>query len=173
MRHRPDRETTCCFTGHRPEKLPWGEDEDDPRCVALKARIRLELEEAYRAGYRHFICGMARGADFYFCEAALALRDERSGITVEAAIPCEEQAARWPRRDQERYFYLVGHCDQETMLQRAYDRSCMMQRNRYMVDRSARLIAVYDGMLGGTMYTVTYAMKQELDVVFLDPEETN
>ena len=49
-----DRAHTCCFTGHRPEKLPWREDESDPRCLALKARLRRELEEAYRQGFRHF-----------------------------------------------------------------------------------------------------------------------
>ena len=37
-----------------------------------------------------------------------------------------------------------------------------------MVDRSARLIAVYSGMLGGTMYTLTYAMRQGLETVILD-----
>ena len=47
----------------------------------------------------------------------------------------------------------------------------MLRRNRYMVDRSSRLIAVYDGMLGGTMYTLTYAMKQGLDIITLDPAE--
>ena len=167
-----DCDTTCCFTGHRPEKLPWRNREEDPRCLALKARIERELEEAYRAGYRHFICGMAKGADFYFCEAALALRDRRAGVTVEAAIPCEEQCARWSEGARNRYFDLVGHCDRETMVQRHYDRGCMLRRNRYMVDRSSRLIAVYDGLLlGGTMYTVSYAMKQGLKVVLLDPEE--
>ena len=114
---------------------------------------------------------MAQGADFYFCEAAFALRDRRSGVTVEAAIPCEEQAARWRERDRARYFDLVGHCDFETMVQRSYDRGCMLRRNRYMVDRSSRLIAVYDGMLGGTMYTLAYAMKQGLDIITLDPAE--
>ena len=34
-----DREHTCCFTGHRPDKLPWGTDERDPRCTALKRRL--------------------------------------------------------------------------------------------------------------------------------------
>ena len=115
-----DCDTTCCFTGHRPEKLPWRNREEDPRCLALKARIERELEEAYRAGYRHFICGMAQGADFYFCEAALALRDRRAGVTVEAAIPCEEQCARWSEGARNRYFDLVGHCDRETMVQRHY-----------------------------------------------------
>ena len=126
-----DREHTCCFTGHRPEKLPWGYDERDPRCLALKARLDRAVEEAWEKGMRHFICGMAQGADFYFCEAALALRARRPGVTVEAAIPCEEQAARWPEADRERYFRLVEQCDYETMVQRHYDRGCMLRRNRY------------------------------------------
>ena len=33
------------------------------------------LEDCYRQGYRHFICGMAQGADMYFGEAVLALRE--------------------------------------------------------------------------------------------------
>ena len=137
-----NRETTCCFTGHRPEKLPWREDEGDPRCLELKARLAGAVEAAYEKGMRHFLCGMARGADFYCCEAALALR--------------------------ERWFSLVERCDNETMLQHHYDRGCMLRRNRYLVDHSAMLIAVYDGMLGGTMYTISYAMKRGLDVVTLD-----
>ena len=26
-------EKTCCFTGHRPEKLPWRDNERDPPCL--------------------------------------------------------------------------------------------------------------------------------------------
>ena len=36
------REQSCCFTGHRPDKLPWGENESDPRCLALKRRLEEE-----------------------------------------------------------------------------------------------------------------------------------
>ena len=165
-----ERESTCCFTGHRPDKLPWRDDEKDPRCVALKERLTAAVEEAYDRGMRHFICGMARGADFYFCEAALALRDRRSGVTVEAALPCEEQAARWKERDRNRYFSLVAQCDYETMVQHHYDKGCMLRRDRYMVDRSAMIIAVYGGVLGGTMYTLAYAMKKGLEVNVLDVE---
>ena len=82
-----DRATTCCFTGHRPNKLPWGEDERAPRCLALKARLAELLEDCYRQGYRHFICGMAQGADMYFGEAVLALREKHPDVTLEAAIP--------------------------------------------------------------------------------------
>jgi uncharacterized phage-like protein YoqJ len=136
--------------------------------VALKNAIARELDEAYRKGYRHFICGMAQGSDFYFCEAAQDLRDRRPGVTVEAAIPCEGQADRWAERDRERYLRLVGLCDFETVVQHQYDRGCMLRRNRYMVDRSALLIAAFDGSMGGTMYTITYAMRHGVDVVTLD-----
>ena len=165
-----ERESTCCFTGHRPDKLPWRDDEKDPRCVALKERLTAAVEEAYDKGMRHFICGMARGADFYFCEAVLALRERRPGVTVEAALPCEEQAARWKERDRNRYFGLVAQCDYETMVQHHYDKGCMLRRDRYMVDRSAMIIAVYGGVLGGTMYTLAYAMKKGLEVNILDVE---
>lgn len=162
------REHTCCFTGHRPEKLPWGTDESDQRCLDLKRRIAAALEDAYQKGMRHFICGMALGADHYFCEAALDLRHRYPGVTVEAAIPCEEQASRWREEDRNRYFALVKACDFETMVQHHYDRGCMLRRNRYMVDHSSMLIAAHDGLLGGTMYTLTYAMKKELEIVILE-----
>ena len=45
-----DERHTCCFTGHRPDKLPWGTREEDPRCVALKGRIAAALEEEYAGG---------------------------------------------------------------------------------------------------------------------------
>ena len=163
-----NRETTCSFTGHRPEKLPWRGDESDPRCLALKERLAAAVEDAYDKGMRHFLCGMARGADFYFCDAVLELRERRSGVTLEAVIPCEEQAARWSERERERWFSLVERCDGETMLQHHYDKDCMLRRNRYLVDHSSMLIAVYDGMLGGTMYTLSYAMKRGLETVILE-----
>ena len=163
-----NRETTCSFTGHRPEKLPWRGDESDPRCLVLKERLAAAVEDAYDKGMRHFMCGMARGADFYFCDAVLELRERRSGVTLEAVIPCEEQAARWSERERERWFSLVERCDGETMLQHHYDKGCMLRRNRYLVDHSSMLIAVYGGMLGGTMYTLSYAMKRGLETVILE-----
>ena len=163
-----NRETTCSFTGHRPEKLPWRGDESDPRCLALKERLAAAVKDAYDKGMRHFMCGMARGADFYFCDAVLELRERRGGVTLEAVIPCEEQAARWSERERERWFSLVERCDGETMLQHHYDKGCMLRRNRYLVDHSSMLIAVYDGMLGGTMYTLSYAMKRGLETVILE-----
>ena len=167
-----DRAHTCCFTGHRPDKLPWGGDESDPRCAQLQRRLEGALERAYEAGYRHFICGMARGSDLYFCRAALALRERCPGVTVEGAVPCQGQPDSWPPAEREEYERLLERCDYETMVQHHYDRWCMMRRNRYMVDRSSRIIAVYDGVpKGGTAQTLAYALRRGLTADILSVEE--
>jgi len=164
----PGKEQTCCFTGHRPSRLPWKNNEKDPDCIRLKERITEELELLYRDGVRHFMTGMAQGADMYFAEAVLALRERRKDITLEAAIPCRSQADARGEVEQKRYRSIVERCDMETLVQREYSRDCMLRRNRYMVERSRYLLAVYDGMgSGGTMYTLNYAMNRDMETRIL------
>ena len=161
----------CCFTGHRPGKLPWKEDEWDQRCIALKERIMVLLREAYRQGCRHFITGMARGIDTYCCEAVLRLRREREDVVLEAAIPCQTQAQGWKTRDRERYRRLLAQCDLKTLIQPDYTPGCMLRRDRYMVQRADYVIGVYDGVSsGGTRQTLAYALgqKREVFVISLD-----
>ena len=167
------RKITCCFTGHRPSKLPWGEDERDPRCMALKKALLQEVELAYGKGYRHFICGMALGCDFYFCEAVLELREKYPDVRVEAAVPCSTQADGWSQENRDRYGRLLDCCDWETLVQHHYDPGCMLRRNRYMVDHSSLLIAVYDGMPGGTQNTLAYAMRAGLETKILNLDQSD
>ena len=163
-----DAEHTCCFTGHRPAKLPWGYDEGDPRCLALKAAIARELEGLYRRGCRHFLSGMAQGCDLYFAEAVLALRRLHPDVTLEGAVPFAGQAQRWPEGERARWRAILDACDLETVVQERYDRFCMHRRDRYLVDRSRHILAAYDGSPGGTRYTLNYAMDQGLDILLLD-----
>jgi len=161
------RETSCCFTGHRPGKLPWGYCEEDPRCLALKRRIADAAEAACAEGFRHFLCGMALGCDLYFCEIVLALRERYPDITVEAAIPCPTQADAWSPAQRARYRRLVDACDFETVVSAGYTPYCMQRRDRYMVDHSSLLIAAFDGTPGGTQYTMQYAMSRGVSIVDL------
>ena len=102
-----EREKTCCFTGHRPQKLPWGMNEKDPRCLALKLELAARLEALAELGYRRFICGMALGCDMYFAEAVLALRDRVPDVRLEAAVPFGDQPGRWNAEQRRRYNRLI------------------------------------------------------------------
>ena len=160
----PARQESCCFTGHRPAKLPWGYNENDPRCRRLKRTLFDTLEAVYESGFHRFICGMAQGCDLYFCEAVLALRERYPEVTVEAAIPCPTQADAWPEAERRRYRELVAKCDMETMVSDTYSSACMQRRDRYMVDHAMLLIAAFDGTAGGTRYTVEYALRRGIEI---------
>ena len=166
-----DRERSCCFTGHRPMKLPWGMNEEDPRCLRLKQELETRLEAIYELGYRHFLCGMAIGCDMYFAEAALRLREKYGDVTLEAAIPFGDQPGRWNQAQRQRYNSLIDSADRVSVLQVGYTPDCMMRRNRYMVDRSSLLLACYDGKPGGTMNTILYAERSGVKVIVIDIEE--
>lgn len=155
------------FTGHRPEKLPWGSDESDCRCHALKFQIQTNIEQEIIQGTHVFCCGMARGCDFYFAEAVLALKENHSDIRLEAYLPCESQPSRWPEEDQARYRRILAQCDRVHLLQHVYTKGCMIQRNRVMVDGADALMSVWDGSAGGTGSTVHYAVRQNKPVISL------
>ena len=165
-----DKNITCCFTGHRPVKLPWGMRETDPRCVALKEQISATLEGIYESGYRHFICGMAIGCDMYFAEAVLTLRQEHKDVTLEAAIPCDNQADRWNRSQRRQYDDLITQCDTVTHVSHTYSPGCMMKRNEYMIDASSLLLACFNGRSSGTMNTILYAERSGIRTIILDIE---
>ena len=157
---------SCSFSGHRPEKLPWGDNERDERCLALKDAIRQMVEKAYADGYRHFICGMARGCDQYFAEAVLAAKaDGAQDAQLCALVPCPSQPDGWDEASVARYWALLAACDQLEVLEDHYSPGCMLRRNREMLRRAQLLISVYDGCPGGTAATVRLA--EELGITVL------
>ena len=150
------------FAGHRPEKLPWGSDESDPRCIALKRQIIEAVRTAAGEGYDIFLCGMARGCDFYFAEAVISL-----GLRLEAWLPCPSQADRWSEGDRSRQTALLMDCAAVYMTEHAYSQGCMLRRNRKMVDAADGLLTVYDGSPGGTGAAIDYARKRGKRVIGL------
>ena len=162
-----EKSKTCCFTGHRPDKLPWGADESTPGTISLKNRIFDAVRSAYDEGFRHFICGMATGCDMYFCEAVLTLKFTEPSVTLEAAIPFEGQAEGWSEGNRRRYYSLLRQCDSACVMGTSYSRGCFTKRNRYMVDCSGRLIAAFSGSPGGTEKTIAYAEKHGVQVIML------
>ena len=46
-----------------------------------------------------------------------------------------------------------------------YSKACFQIRNEWMVNHSARVIAVYNGEAGGTRNNIVYANKHGVDVI--------
>ncbi len=143
---------TCCVTGHR--DIPKG-IEDYVEC-----ELRREVLEAVGDGYVHFISGFAAGADLMFAKIIAELKNDHL-ITLEAAIPYRK---RMKTRDAD-FQRLIKCCDIVKVHSEDYSSGCFMVRNRYMVDWSNRLIAVYDGReRGGTAATLKYAQLKGLEI---------
>ena len=144
---------TCCVTGHR--------DIPPERVEEVGRQLREQVEQAVRDGYTHFISGFAAGADLMFAAIVAGLKG-RFPITLEAAIPYPGRM----RTPDQTFQALIRCCDVVRIHSDTYEKSCYMRRNRYMVDQSQRVIAVYDGRSqGGTAATLRYARGREIRVI--------
>lgn len=163
-------ERCCAFTGHRPKKFPWGYNETDTRCVALKKALADQITKLVDAGYTDFFSGMAEGADTWAALIVLTLKNENPALRLHCILPCERQADQWPASAREFYFSILEQADDVVYVSRGYSKGCMLQRNRYLVDHAACLLAVYNGeQRGGTAMTVRYAQKLERKIIILNP----
>ncbi len=156
--------------GHRPKKFPWGYNETDARCVALKKALAEEITKLVDAGYTDFFSGMAEGTDAWAAMAVLALKKKNPALRLHCVLPCEGQSERWSASARERYFSILEQADEIVYVRREYSKGCMLERNRYLVDHTACLLAVYNGeKRGGTAMTVRYAGKVGRKIILLEP----
>lgn len=45
-----NKNITVCFTGHRPQSLPWKFNENDTRCIEIKNKLHYEIINAINKG---------------------------------------------------------------------------------------------------------------------------
>lgn len=150
----------CCFTGHRPEKLNRSERE-------VKKALNAAIHQAIKDGHTTFISGMARGVDIWAAQIVLRERSLDSRIRLIAAPPYEGFESRWSQSWQEEYNLILQYADLTRFICKGYSMSSFQARNKWMVDYSNRVIAVYNGEPGGTRNTIEYARKQEVDCIII------
>jgi len=160
----------CAFTGHRPNKLPWGYGETDSRCVALKAVLAEQIAAQAEAGVTQFLSGMAEAVDTWAALSVLDLREKNPAIKLHCILPCTTQAESWSASSQELYRSILERADSIVYVSRNYYKDCMLDRNRFMVEHASTLLAVYNGeRRGGTAATMRYAQKTGREIIVIDP----
>lgn len=164
-------ETTCAFTGHRPKSFPWRYDESGSDCVLLKEVLAEQIKALADRGVTDFLPGMAQGTDLWCSEIVLDLQKKNLALKLHCVLPCEGQADGWPASEQERYFSILEQADRIVYVHREYHKSCMLERNRYLVDHASFLLAVYNGTWrSGTGATIRYAQKLNRTIIVINPD---
>lgn len=164
-------EYIVCFTGHRPNKLPWGYNESLPSCIAFKKDLYDMLEKAIQNNYNYFISGLALGIDLICAETVLELKKKYPNVKLEGAIPCANQDARWNEPSKKRYAKVVNQCDYTNVLSSVYTDDCMNDRNKYMVEKSDVVIAIWNGKPSGTGNTVKFAKEKGCKIKIINPDD--
>ncbi len=161
----------CAFSGHRPQSLPWRFNETSPDCIQLQKILALQIARLIDNGYTDFLSGLAIGVDTWAAQAVLTLREENPQLKLHCILPCKNQAIKWPLPAQERYKMILAQADSIVYTSRNYHTNCMLERNRFMVERAELLLAVYDDRLqrSGTAATIRHAQKLGRKIIIIDP----
>lgn len=148
-----------CFTGHRPEKLNRSEK-------SVLDGLETAIRQAIADGSNVFISGMARGVDIWAAEIVLQIRSEGEDIKLICASPYRGFEKNWSIDWQRRYNNVIEAADLVRFICPNYSKSCFQIRNEWMVDHSSRVIAVFNGQLGGTKNTIDYDKIRAVEICY-------
>lgn len=171
-----DTDRVCCFTGYRPHRFPFKPDGLRPEHV--QAALARQIERLYVEGYRTFICGMCVGVDLWAANEVLALKEKHGDVSLVAAVPFVGQEIHWSANERRQYQRVLDACERVEVLftpeqAKKNPAACYRNRNRWMVDHSDTVLAVYTPInaeqRSGTAATVRYARKQLKRIVYIHP----
>lgn len=175
---------TIGFTGPRPKKL-YGYDWNSKgnRLVIHNIRMAiLDFIQSKEYDEYTFICGGALGVDQMAFESLIDLKERlypKYRISLILAIPYRNQPNKWPNgvdvNRYERHIELadyVVYVDQLTgytfrgVQIGIHHPKKLLIRNKYIVDKSEYIMAVWDGKTGGgTGHCVNYALEKGIKVI--------
>lgn len=161
------RETTVCFSGHRPSNLPFPKD-DIKKIKLLQKLIRQEIDNALDLGYTTFITGMAKGIDTWAAMEVLQLKCNYPGIKLVGVSPYRSERGHFKGSDLWQYDFISNGCDQMIFIAEDYFPNCYIVRNKFMVDHSSMIIGAVCDMNSGTGNTIRYAEKNALNMRIID-----
>lgn len=73
----------------------------------------------------------------------------------------------WSQEWKDRYNSILQRSDHIVFICQHYSKACFQIRNKWMVNHSTRVIAVFNGEKGGTNNTIDYAKKQGKDLILI------
>ncbi len=155
-----NRTHRICFTGHRPEKISRNERN-------IISDLEKEILQDINDGFSVFISGMSRGVDIWAAEIVLRYRSAGLNVRLICACPYKGFENKWGFSRKNRYNAVLRKADFVKYVSEKYSKDCFQIRNEWMVDRSAKVIAVFNGESGGTANTIEYAVRKGVPITFI------
>ncbi len=92
-------------------------------------------------------------------------------VTRKFVVSADNQHCKWKPAEIAVYKALLKLIDGTRCIYDTYNgRECMLERNRYMIDNSSVVIALFNSKPSGTKYTIDYAKKQGRNIIIINPE---
>ena len=161
-----EKEKTICFTGHRPDNLPWRNYECGEQFNEFRENLRHVILKNIKEGYTFFISGMAMGFDMIAASVVLELK-ELYDIKLIAVLPHKNHGKNWNVKEKLKHLNILNRADEVICLSENYTKYCFHVRNKYMVDNSSKVIACYNFVKGGTLNTINYASKLGKEIEYV------
>lgn len=165
-----DMYKSCCFTGHRPQRL-YGYDLSNNKYQVLAhklAKIAYTLYTKYDVDT--FFTGGALGADTIAFFAIEYVKSKGIPVKNYVVVPFCGQEKRWNAESIDRYNRMLKASDGVIYIDQIFGlfpnknyrvADVLDRRNRYMVDNSKYIVTVFDGVRkGGTYNCINYAMNR-------------
>lgn len=162
------KELTVCFTGHRPQSL-GGFSDQSMMALKIKEKLKEEILKLINLGFNRFISGGALGVDQWAAEIVIELKIVYD-IKLIIAKPFPSQDSIWPLSSREHFKNICNQADEVINVSPdPYKNWKMQKRNQYMIDNSKIMIAVWNGLSGGTANAVNYGKKKNIQIILINP----
>ena len=166
---------SCAITGHRPTRFKWKYNENNNGCKRLKKRMRDQFISLYEKGVRRFYVGGSLGVDMWAGEIILRLKEqpEYHDIELVVVLPFLGHDEKWDARSKERLAFLIRHSVDYVTIGKTASSESYTQENRYMVDHTDCLLAVYDNnqdLKSSVTQIVNYAGSRGLPLILIHPD---
>ena len=135
---------TCAIIGCSPMCFPWGFDEEDEGCAALKLILMNRITRLRSEGCMRFSVCMDCGAGLYAAENLHGLKESDDDLETICYVPYEEQATKWTPELRDRYFNALAECTEVVNVSYEKTVGCEFKAHLEAINEADTVIAVYD-----------------------------
>ena len=151
-----------CLTGHR--HIPV------QHALVLPGLLERHMLALIDRGAVEFRAGGAVGYDMVATLKLIEIKERMPHIRLCLCLPCRDQTRGWDEAGRRAYQYILAHADEISYTVDTYTPSCMLARDRQLVEGSDVCLAYCTKNKGGSFYTCSYALKHDLELINLADE---